>query len=89
MGFERPEDTAAWKTVVGNAGDKLVFLQFSAGWCTPCQLIKDDMEKLSEEMADKYVFIYTDMDNCEEVGEVYQVANLPTFMVLKEKRPVD
>ena len=33
-------------------------VQFSATWCGPCQTLKPIMEKVSDEMSDKFKFYY-------------------------------
>ena len=67
MGFERPESMQAFGQAIVNAGDKKCFVQVSATWCGPCQLIKDQMEQLSSDMADSYAFVYVDVDKCDQV----------------------
>ncbi len=67
MPFAKPETLQEFGELIRNAGDKKCFVQCSAEWCGPCQLIKDDMEALSVELADNYVFIYADCDKMEEI----------------------
>jgi len=69
-------------------GAKKVFVQFSASWCQPCESIKGDLEKFSEEFGEKLAFVYVDCEECEEVAEAYEVTDMPTFKILENLRPV-
>ena len=83
MGFEAPADVPAFQQAVIAHGDKPVFLKFSADWCMPCQSIAADLDALSEEFKDKMGFIYVPVDVLEDVAQLYEVTDLPTFIVIK------
>jgi thioredoxin 1 len=83
MGFEAPTDVASFQQAVVAHGDKPVFLKFSADFCAPCASIAGDLDKLAEEFGDRMGFVYVDVEALSEVQELYEVANLPTFIVLK------
>ncbi len=83
MPFAKPNDIQEFGSAISGAGDKKCFVQVSAAWCGPCQLIKDEMEALSVEMADTYVFIYADCDKIDDLQEAFEVSTMPTMLIFK------
>ena len=83
MPFVYPETMQEFKSAVTGAGEKKTFVQVSAAWCGPCQLIKDDMTALAEEFDSSYVFVYADVDKLEEVQDIFEIASMPTFLIFK------
>ena len=58
-------------------------VQFSATWCGPCQTLKPIMEKVSEEMSDKFKFYYHDIDSAPNSPTKFGVKSVPTVMIFK------
>ena len=58
-------------------------IQFSATWCGPCQALKPIMEKISEEMSDKFKFYYHDIDSSPNSPTKFGVRGVPTVMIFK------
>ena len=58
-------------------------VQFSATWCGPCQTLKPIMEKVSEEMSDKFKFYYHDIDSAPNSPTKFGVRGVPTVMIFK------
>ena len=83
MPFSYPENVQDFFAAVAAAGEKKSFVQVSAAWCGPCQLIKDDMATLTAELDASYAFIYVDVDKCPEVQEAFEVCSMPTFLIFK------
>ena len=61
-------------------------IQFSASWCNPCQILKEIMEKLSEEFKDKTNFYYADIDSdaINTATSIASVRGVPTVVVYKK-----
>ena len=57
--------------------------QFSATWCSPCQNLKIIMEKLSNEMSDKFKFYYHDIDSSPNSPSKFGVRGVPSVMIFK------
>jgi thiol-disulfide isomerase/thioredoxin len=55
-----------------------VFVQFSAGWCGNCKIMKPKFKRFSEEDADT-TFVLVDAENFPESRKLAKVDNLPTF----------
>ena len=75
-------------TVIGTkeAGKKVI-IQFSAEWCNPCKLIAGDIDRLAETHKDKLAFFYVDIDALEDLGEMYEVCDLPALLLLDGPGP--
>ena len=58
-------------------------VQFSATWCGPCQALKPIMEKVSDEMSDKFKFYYHDIDSAPNSPTKFGVRGVPTVMIFK------
>ncbi|ANW96342.1 thioredoxin [Wenyingzhuangia fucanilytica] len=65
---------------VNNNG--LVFVQFSAGWCGNCRIMKPKFKKFSTEV-EGAEFIVIDAEKNPESRKLANVNNLPTFAAFK------
>jgi len=59
----------------------LVFVQYSAGWCGNCRIIKPKFKKFSEDSSAKFVII--DAEKNPESRKLAKVDNLPTFAAFR------
>ena len=71
-----------FQTLLQQAGDKLVIVDFFADWCEPCNNIAPEFERLSEENPG-VVFMYVDVDKCSDIAKAFKVAAMPTFKFIK------
>ena len=55
-----------------------VFVQFSAGWCGNCKIMKPKFKRFSEEDAHA-TFVLVDAENFPESRKLAKVDNLPKF----------
>jgi thiol-disulfide isomerase/thioredoxin len=60
------------------AEGKTTFVQYSAGWCGNCRLIKPTFQRLSREN-ESAEFIMVDAEKFPQSREMAEVNNLPTF----------
>eukprot|EP00339_Tiarina_fusa_P018789 CAMPEP_0117020486 /NCGR_PEP_ID=MMETSP0472-20121206/15573_1 /TAXON_ID=693140 ORGANISM="Tiarina fusus, Strain LIS" /NCGR_SAMPLE_ID=MMETSP0472 /ASSEMBLY_ACC=CAM_ASM_000603 /LENGTH=188 /DNA_ID=CAMNT_0004725717 /DNA_START=103 /DNA_END=669 /DNA_ORIENTATION=- len=66
-----------------------VICKFTATWCKPCHKIQPFYEQCSSKYADQkettttYTFLTIDVDDYDEIATTYNVAMMPTFLVLK------
>ena len=61
----------------------LAVIDFSAGWCGPCQMLAPVLEEISEEMSGKADFFNADADSNLELVREYKVASIPALFILK------
>lgn len=62
---------------------KLAVVDFSAGWCGPCQMLAPVLEELSDEMAEEADFFNADADENMELVREYRVVNIPALFIFK------
>jgi thiol-disulfide isomerase/thioredoxin len=61
--------------------DDLVFVQYSAGWCGNCRIMKPKFKRFAEESEATFVII--DAEKNPESRKLANVDNLPTFAAFK------
>lgn len=59
-----------------------VIVQFSAGWCGNCRLMKPKFKKIAQEN-EEYTFLIVDAEKFPESRKMANVNNLPTFATFK------
>jgi thiol-disulfide isomerase/thioredoxin len=69
-----------------NENDK-VAVQFGAGWCGSCRLIKPKFKRLATENTD-VKFVYVDAEKFPQSRSMAEVKNLPTFAGYKNGKLV-
>lgn len=74
--------------LLANNQDKLIFVKFSAPWCSPCRLLTSIIDEITP--IDGVVFAEVNVDDAEEdfVNE-FNVRNIPTVVIYKDGLQVD
>ncbi|CAG4980526.1 unnamed protein product [Colias eurytheme] len=83
------KDSDDLKTRLGEAGDKLVVIDFMATWCGPCKVIGPKLDELANEMADSIVVLKVDVDECEDIATEYNINSMPTFVFVKNSKKLE
>lgn len=60
-----------------------VFVQFGAGWCGMCRMLKPKIKNLSNS-TEGVTFIYADAEKFPGSRKLAKVENLPTFAIYKD-----
>ncbi len=60
------------------SGEELTIVQYSAGWCGNCRIMKPKMKKLAQEYPD-VKFVIADAEKFPASRKLANVDNLPTF----------
>jgi thioredoxin 1 len=69
-------------TILSQADDKLVVVDFTATWCGPCRAIAPEFARLSEANPD-LIFIKVDVDKCRDIAKAQNISAMPTFKFFK------
>ena len=64
------------------AANPLVFVQFGAGWCGNCKIMKPKFKKYASENPNA-TFVYVDAEAFVESRKLAKLDNLPTFAAFK------
>ena len=64
------------------AQNDMVFVQYGAGWCGNCRIMKPKFKKLATEN-EGITFVYVDAEKLPESRKLATVNNLPTFAAFK------
>ena len=64
------------------AGQALVVVQYSAGWCGNCRIMKPKFKKMAAEN-ENVTFVIADAENFPESRKLAKVDNLPTFAAFR------
>lgn len=62
---------------------RVEILDFYAGWCRPCQMMKPTMEEF-EQAHPEIKVTAINIDDEEELAEKYRVSSIPCVVVLKD-----
>ncbi len=66
----------------------VVFVDFYADWCGPCQSMMPVVEEVAEEYEGKVKVVKINIDNNKETAQKFGVMSIPTFKVLKDGKEV-
>jgi thioredoxin 1 len=67
-----------------------VLIDFCANWCGPCKKIAPFVEELSNKCEYSHIyFCKIDVDEVDEVSNMFDVQSLPTFIILKESKVIN
>jgi len=64
------------------AGNEVVVVQYSAGWCGNCRIMKPKFKKMATEN-ENVTFVIADAENFPESRKLAKVDNLPTFATFR------
>lgn len=69
--------------------DEFIVLDVFAEWCGPCKMMAPFFEEISELDEFKNVkFCKVNVDEEEEIAELFNVSAIPTFIILKNKQEI-
>ncbi len=68
--------------------EKPVLVDFNAGWCGPCRMLKPTLEEIAGE-TDAFKIVSIDIDDQDELAEAYDVSSIPCLVVFKGGEEVD
>jgi len=69
--------------------NRVVLVDFWAGWCGPCRALAPTIEELAKEYAGKALIAKLDTDKNPSKAECYQVFSIPTLIIFKDGNEVE
>jgi thioredoxin 1 len=66
-----------------------VLVDFWAGWCAPCMVMKPVMEAMAKDYSGKAHFAKVDVDRNQALARRYGVMSIPNFVIFRNGGPVD
>jgi len=66
-----------------------VLVDFWAGWCAPCRMLKPVLEKLAQEYQGKFFLAKVDTDKEQPLAAQYGIRSLPTVQLFRDGQAVD
>lgn len=68
--------------------NEVVFVDFWATWCGPCQMISPIIEQIADEYVEKMPVVKIDIDQNSELAEEYKIMSIPTVILFKDGKEV-
>lgn len=69
--------------------NKVVLLDFWAGWCGPCRALAPTIEELAKEYNGKVFVGKLDVDENPKTAELFGIYSIPTMIVFKNGNEVE
>lgn len=63
--------------------NKVVLVDFWAGWCGPCRALAPTIEELAKQYSGKAIVAKLDVDENPTVAEKFHVFSIPTVVLIK------
>lgn len=76
-----------YNSIFKTTPERLIIVDFSATWCSPCRAIAPKYDELSIRYS-KCVFLHVDIDELDDSAAVQDVSNVPTFKLFKKGRKI-
>jgi thioredoxin 1 len=69
--------------------NKLVLVDFWAGWCVPCKMMAPVLNDVAEELTGTSHVGKVNIEQYQSLAQKYQVRSIPTMILFKNGREID
>jgi thioredoxin 1 len=77
------------ETFTQSTSKGVVVVDFFATWCGPCRMLAPILEQLAEFYKGKVIVGKIDVDAAQEIAATFQVASIPTVILLKDGKEIN
>jgi thioredoxin 1 len=70
--------------ILKNFPDKIIIIDFWAGWCAPCKLFAPTFARAHQEYSLDYIFLKINVDENPKIAEYFGISSIPTILFIKE-----
>ena len=84
-----PEEWQELCKNTNNAATTLIVAKMTATWCRPCQQVQPHFARLAAQYQQPSAgcsFCTVDVDGCDDLASQFNVAMMPTFLVLRQEK---
>lgn len=82
-------DDDTFEKAIEASRDRAVVIDFWAGWCGPCRMMKPVLEKLAASPGAPKVFtVDVDIDKTMKTSDRFKIGAMPTYLVIRNGRVV-
>ena len=68
--------------------EKLVLIDFWAGWCAPCRMLAPIIEQIADQYEGKLIVGKVDIDDNQDLAVRYGIQTIPTVVLFKDGKVV-
>ena len=89
--YSNLEDTNQFKNIIRNntTENVLYIIDFHAQWCGPCKKIAPQFEELANKYGEHVMFFKCDVDEAQELSDIFSIESLPTFIFGYNRNIID
>lgn len=64
-------------------------IDFGAQRCPPCRMMEPVVEELSQDFDGKAMIAQVDVDQSQDLANLFGIRSIPTMVIFKDGKPVD
>ncbi len=77
-----------FKSIIENAGDRLLVFDLYADWCMPCKVLSPQLEKVAREKSAKATIYKINVDKHPGIAGAFGVRGIPFVVFVKQQTAV-